>query len=407
VAGAGLGGAAGKALQNIGEKYLLGENKTRKDVYLDPLISGSESAAGEAASQSIGPALQAASQTKAGQAVGGLLSKIGDKIGSGAAKVGEMFTGVPEQEIKTYAKNADEIKAMAANSNNDTHEAANQMREKFEKSIQGTKNQMNNKIQSTLEASDKTVDPTKITDALEKFKGTIDKDLYPEQVSQVQDLLDKVSTKIKNGQMSVQDANNVKRFLQDKASSAYRSPGQTGSLGTESANAAKNAAATTRKIVNDAEPSIAAANSKLAELHDIQDNMNMNLISSGKPEAALLSAGNGGNARNVSALKQLGESTGIDMLSDAQKLSAMRTFGSPKLMPADSTGKAVGRMGLGAGLGYLVGHAPGLVIGSALTSPAALRTAIDAGQMGGGLLKQVLQSPQGQRLLIQSYINKP
>lgn len=49
--GAGLGAAAGKSLQNIGEKYLLDEDKSRSDIYLDPIKSGLEGATAEGAGQ--------------------------------------------------------------------------------------------------------------------------------------------------------------------------------------------------------------------------------------------------------------------------------------------------------------------------------------------------------------------
>lgn len=383
IAGAAGGAAIGKALQTPLEGLLLGEEKTRGEIYGGPIKEAAGGAAAEIGSQAAGKAMGLISKSKAGQFVG-------SKIGKGLAKVGEAFTGVPENEIKTYAAHADEIKAMAKSSDNSTAEAADQLRSKFADSIDATRKQMNEQISSSLSGSTKLVESKPIIESLNSAKANINPKLYPEQTSQIDDLIEKVSSLAnKDGKLTVKSAHEIKTFLQDEASAAYRYPGQS-TLGTQSANAAKRAAATARNIVNEAEPSVLQANSKLAELHDIEDTMNSNLVREGKPEAGLLAAGSGGNPRSAKSLQRLGEATGSDMLSDAEKLAAMRTFGSPKLMAVDTTGKAAGRMGLAAGLGYLAGHAPGAVAATALTSPAALRTAIDTGR----LTKAMLQNPR-------------
>jgi len=380
VGGAGLGGAAGTALKNFGEK-LLGEDKTREQIYGDPLKAGVEGATAEMGGQVIGAGAKAAASTKAGQKVLGLLGK-------GAAKVGETFSGVPEKEIMTYANHADEIKEMAKASDNSTAEAADQMRAKFMDQIQGTKSAMNKQISDALESSTKSVDSAPILKALEDSKTSINPKLNPEGHEAIDSLIKRISSlSDEKGALSIKDANDIKRYLQDQASSAYYGSGQIFSGGTEAANAAKAGARAARSLVNEAEPAIAQANNKLAELHDVMDDLNKNMISEGKPEAALLSAGSGGNPRNAKNLTRLGELTGNDMTGDAEKLSAMRTFGSPKLIAQDSTGKAAGRMGLAGGLGFLAGHAPGAVAAAFLTSPAAVKTAIDAGKLTRGMLK--------------------
>lgn len=58
IAGAGLGAGAGKALQNLGERYLLGEEKTREDIYAKPALATLEGATAEMGGQLIGPALK-------------------------------------------------------------------------------------------------------------------------------------------------------------------------------------------------------------------------------------------------------------------------------------------------------------------------------------------------------------
>lgn len=58
-AGAGLGGAAGTALKNLGEKYILGKDKSRAEIYGDPLKAIPESAAAEMGGQVLGAGIKA------------------------------------------------------------------------------------------------------------------------------------------------------------------------------------------------------------------------------------------------------------------------------------------------------------------------------------------------------------
>lgn len=407
VAGAGLGAAAGKALQNIGEKYLLGDEKSRSQIYLDPVKEGVGGATAEMGGQVLGKGLEAAANTP-------IVQKGMQKVGNGLAKVGELFSGTPEAEIKTYAKHADEIKSMAKNSDNSTAEAADQLRSKWAQKIQETRQNLNKMISDALKGNETRIDAKPVIDALEQSKQGIDADLYPEQINQIDNIITSVKTKVTPaGRMSIQDANAVKGFLQDKASSAYRMNGDIFNVGTEAAKGAKAGGATTRKLVNAAEPQIAQANKELANLHDLEDNMNLNLIREGKPEASILAAGSGGNARNAKALQELGEATGQDMLGDAQKLAAMRTFGSPKLMAQGSTGKTATHLLSGAGIGGLVGYEAGgkegaiigAGIGGALTSPMALRAAIDTGRIGVNHLQALAKSPAGRELMAKAGIN--
>jgi len=380
VGGAGLGAAAGKSLQTLGEKYLLGEDVDREKLYAGPVEEGLLGATGEGAGKLIGKGLTAAAESPLGKKALGLIGKV-------ASKVGEAFTGVSEKEIQTYAKNADKIKNMAKASDSNVAEAADQIRSKFADSIDATRKKMNEKISGSLANSKKFIKSEKILGALDEYKSGIDADLYPEALEEIDGLIAKVSklTDAK-GNIPISRANALKKYLQDEASIAYRNPGQ-GKIGTEAANAAKAAAAEARGLINKQAPSIAAANKKLAELHDIEDILNVNLIREGKPEAGLLAAGSGGNLRNAKNLTDLGKLTGTDMLGEAENLAAMRTFGSPKLIAADVTGKSAARMGLAAALGYVVGNVPGAAVATALTSPAALKAAIDAGQLSAKILK--------------------
>lgn len=368
VTGAGLGAAGGEALKQIGEKYLLDEEakplaERAKDITQQGLIG--------------------ASGEMGGQIIGEVLPMIGRGLKKAGTKISEALTGIPEQEIKTYAKNADKIKEMAKASDNSTIEAADQIRLKYAKDIKSTKDELNNTISEALKNSKKTIDSSSILDSLESYKSKINEKLYPEQVGQIDDLVSKINSIAKDGKMSTYEAHQVKQFLQDKASSAYSNPGEIFSIGTEAAKAAKDAAAKARILINTIEPDIAKANNQLSKLHSIEDSMNTNVLKVGKPESALIAAGSGGNLRNARALEKLGEMTNTPMLEEAQNLAAMRSFGSPKLMAADVTGKAAARLAAGTGLGFFKGGPLGALIGGAATSPAALRYGIDLGRFAG------------------------
>jgi hypothetical protein len=207
----------------------------------------------------------------------------------------------------------------------------------------------------------------------------------------------------------VSTAHDVKQFLQDEATSAYRNPGES-SLGTKAANAAKSAAAKARLLVNQAEPQVARANDELANLHDIEDTMNSSLITEGKSEHGLVSAGSDGNERNALALKKLGSATGTNMIGEAEKLAAMKQFGSPKLMANMAGAHSIGRIGLGGLIGGAVGQhegegfIPGALMGAALTSPAAIKVAIDSGILTKDAVGKLISSPSGRNLLTQGLL---
>jgi hypothetical protein len=381
VAGAGAGAALGKSAENLGEG-LLGDNVSRSDLYAGPALEGIRGAGGEAGGQLAGKALGAAAQLP-------VVQKTMSGIRNAAGKVGELLSGVPQKEIETYAKNADAVKDMAKASDSDTYEASKAVREKINSDIQATKDQLNTQISSALKGSDKQIPVQPIIDSLEKGKAGINPKLYPEQIDQISELQSKVASLAKDGNISADEAHQVKQFLQSKADSAYQKTGQVFSLGSESAKVAKSGAATARSLVNEAEPAVASANNQLSELHDIEESMNSNMLRNDKSEAPLLGAGSGGNPRNADALERLGKFTGTDVAGEADKLAAMRTFGSPKLMAQGTTGKVVGHAIAGAGLGYLIDGQKGAVIGGLFSSPAALKVAIDSGL----ITKEALSNP--------------
>ena len=273
---AGLGYAGGESLKNVVNKAM-GDDVTRDDVYRKPAEGLLKGATYEMGGQVVGKAADSLAKSKFGKWAGGL-------IGGGAKKVGSALTGVPEKEIGTYANHADEVNAMSKASGHDASVAADTIRKDFDSSIQGTRAGLNKNIGDALEGNTEIVNGNKVIESLKDARAKIDPDLYPEQLKQVDDLAAKVLKKMdQDGNMFAQDAHTVKQFLQDKAKTAYGQTGDMFPVGKEAARAAKGGAATARGLVNESIPAVNAANSKLAELHEIDKLMNSNLIAGGKP----------------------------------------------------------------------------------------------------------------------------
>ncbi len=407
VGGAGLGDAAGESLKNLGEKYILGKDKSRSEVYGNPAKGLAEGAAQEAGGQLIGAGVQ-----KAGQMINEspTAQKALSYVGKGASKVGSALTGVPQKEIETYAQHADEINNMAKESDNNTFQAANNLRDKWADEIQGVKKDLNGQISSALEKhGSEAISQNPILEALQAQKARLNPKLDPEQINQIGALESKVqSLADEQGNISLKEAHELKNHLQEIAAPAY-GQGQIFQSGKSTQQAAKAGARATRGLINDSAPEIAHANNQLAELHDIEDSMNKNILKPNAPEASILAAGNEGNLRNAEGLKRLSQMTGSDMNADAAKLGAMRTFGNPSLLPIDTTGKASTRVGLGTAMGGLIGHetgvgiGPGAFVGAAMTSPKTLKTVIDAGLLTKQAGQQILENPQAAGLILRKF----
>jgi hypothetical protein len=103
----------------------------------------------------------------------------------------------------------------------------------------------------------------------------------------------------------------------------------------------------------------------------------------------LFAAGSGANPRNAATLRELEKASGVPVMQRAKDLATAKTFANPGLTPSDYTGKVVGRMALGAGIGYGIDGGEGAAIGGALASPFALKYGINAMNLGRDLVKHV------------------
>lgn len=213
--------------------------------------------------------------------------------------------------------------------------------------------------------------------------------------------------------VGAKDLNRIKNYLQGEADGAYSVPGEIFNPSSPKARAAQKAAADARLALNDAHPDIAAANGKLSELHEIEDLLNKNMLAEGKSHSGLLAAGNGGNQQNEIILKRLDKLVGTNLSGDAQNLAAMRTFGSPRLAPISSAGTtSTSRSMIGPGVGYAAGHflggEPGgyigAMVGGAATSPAVLKTAINAGLVAKDVAGNIITTDLGRSAMGQGLL---
>lgn len=324
-----------------------------------------------------------------GSYLGQKASKLGNALGTGASKIGELMTGVPAQDIRTYAAHAPEINQMMKEAGGSIPEAADLVRNKYQSAIKQTKNNADFQISQALEnaPTHKTVELSPVMDQLNQVRSRLHPELEQEDISQIDKLADRLNNVAdEQGRVSPSDLADITHFLQKKGKPAFPS-GDIFQNASDAEQAAKRGSAQARQMRNENIPGISQPYQTLENLRGIEDTLNKNIINPETPEGALIAAGSGTNERNTALLKKLGDITGRDMLSDAQKLAAAKRFTNPSFSPIDATGKSVYRVGaggaLGAGAAHVMGLDPkfGFMAGAALTSPAALKAAIDAGRI--------------------------
>lgn len=309
------------------------------------------------------------------------------------SKVGEALTGVPKQEIKTYIQRLDDVNNLIAKHGEDVAGAADAIRETYGSNIQTVRRTMNDQISSALKkaAPDQTIDIAPILQKLEDAKARINPKLKPEAIGEINDISRRIGdVSGPEGKVSAGELFQVQDFLRDQSAGAYQKNGQIFMPKNSdiTLQAAKSASAVTRKILNATSPEIAQANNKLSLLHSVEQDMNKNLIAAGKPENALIQAGASVGNRNRKNLERLENITGTPMIQQAEDLSAMKAFSSPKIYNPQAS-----KSFIATGTGYLIGHAPGAFIAGAMTSPAALKAAINTGAVSGEAIQKLLGYP--------------
>lgn len=335
---------------------------------------------------------------------------IGGAIKAGSKKVASALTGVSEKEISTYASRADEVKKLIQSSGGDISAAADDVRRTMTRDIQVTRQKLGNQIGQALDDpkyAGTAVDGAPILKALDDQIASVGKTtarFRPDEINELKNVRDLVAGSLdQKGQVGLRTLSEIKEELQIIAKPSYNNGALIFPKGDLAARGAKGAAGEARRLLNAAAPEIQQANNQLSRLHKIEEVMNKNLIREGKPEAALLAAGSGSNPRNARILSGLDQITGGNAVRGAENLAAARSFNNTQLLPVDTTGKAVGRMLAGGGVGSILGGPIGTAIGTAATSPAALKRGLDVARFasriaratGRGISGALPQTPAG------------
>lgn len=291
-----------------------------------------------------------------------------DAIGSAASRVGEEVTGINKELIKNYLDKTDEINKAISEYGSDPAAHASDIRTNFNNVINQARTVINNQISRHLNDfsnAEPTVPTQSITERLLTDYTRPNEILDPESRASIKGMMDKLDALTdENGDISVKDLYDFKKYAQKEGASAYNDLGDLIPGKEPIAMAAKNAAAVARdKLINYGPPAISVAEDTLSDIHKVQDTMNKNLF---KPESAMNSLYNAGanpGGMEARTLKRLSNITGYDFLQDAKDYATVRQFSSTGLAPVDATGKSVARQLLVRGVGNTIGSAVGIPAG--------------------------------------------
>lgn len=320
---------------------------------------------------------------KGAKAAASQAGQVGAKVGAKAVqKGGAALTGVPEEVVRTYMNKTKKINKIIGETGGDITVAADDFRQGLQDALRQTKSKYNKALGNAIDkAPANSFSSSKpIEDAILKVRKTLDPALEADSIKEVDELIDMIKTK--GGKVNAKDANKIKRIFQDYGKRTYAKDGKMFASSSEAAErAAKEAASEARKIESKLAPGAAKANAKLSELRNYEKNINKNLIAPGKPDASITAAGSGANRRNLEALQKAEDLTGYRAVEGAEDLAAAKVFGNTPILPMDATGKSATRVAAG----YLLGGPAG----AAMTSPLALKAAINAGDISVDLVRKL------------------
>lgn len=356
--------------------------------------------------------------TGIGEKAGLIASKIGKIPGKIGTKVASTLTGAPEADIANYASRTGEVNKLLKDSGGDLTDAADKVREGFQGAIRSKKDELRKTVETALSKlpDEKSIDVTSVVDHLEKKMAQLKGQGSMEQVGEMKSLLDKIkgiggdssasaaiTGENQSYKVTPKELFGLKNYFQDVASPSYMQGGQIFNRGNASQNAAKSAGAETRKLLNTASDDVASANNQLSQMHTYEKNVNKNMLAPGKSDSALMAAGSGNNPRNSKMLQKMGDMTGYPIAQKAKDLSTARTFANPGLLPMDHTGKAFARQAAAGLLGEgMFGHG-GAMIAMGLSSPAALKAAINTGKISMDVFRKLTG---GAKIMSEAMLNK-
>jgi hypothetical protein len=335
---------------------------------------------------------------------------VGKALGYAGRKIGQAVSGVDENIIRNYAERTDEVNHLIKQSGGDVTAAADIVRTELSEGIQRTKSSLNAQISRTLQGAspDKSISIQPIIEKLEAAKSRLNPNFKGGAISEIDDMIASIRNEAPDGLANVSSLYQIKQFLNEGSASAYNKGGQIFTRAGEAARAAKDASRDARDALRPVAGAISDADSQLSRLHSIERRLNKNLLAAGKPDAALLAAGSGGNPRNAATLRELERISGVPVSQRAKDLATAKTFANPSILPTDYTGKAVARQVGGALLGTAVGGPVGGVVGGALASPMAVKLGVNALNVGSGIAsrlpnfdKMVRENPVAAQTIVQ------
>lgn len=321
------------------------------------------------------------------------VAQIAPGIANKTAGAAEFFTGVPKESWKNYITRNKEVKDLEKTFGPQVQDAADSMREGWNRAIGDRKSQLGLEIeQAVLNAPRKPNIPAEpILLELNNAKMGLNPNI-PEHLSairEIDDHINVVKALAPEGKLTARDAFDLQKTLQGRGRRAYSVNGALFNPAPQSATAARDAARVTRQFVNKAMPGVAKANEAFTALHDIDDLVRASLITPGKSNAGLMGAVGKTQNQDTVALRELGDWLDKDLLTETRDFATYKHMQGLGADASDKTGKAVYRamMGglVGAGGGYAssddakIGLIAGGLAGSLGTNPKLWRAAMDAG----------------------------
>jgi len=365
------------------------------DMILDPTNIIPLSAAGKVAKGAsrvtgLTPKVQALSEL-AGKGV----DKAIDKVSHVPKVVASKLSNVPLESIEQYSKHMPEMNATIGELGSDAGNwaaHADEMKVRWNKAVQGKKRELGNNIRKDLKQYDGFDMRGKVESLYhesEDLLAGVNPNISTETVRYVRGVQKKFEGLLEQKWVSPVEYHDLKLELQDLSRTAYLKDGQFMTSPKKGAEIVSRLGRQARKDLEYLAPEQASANKALSRLHEIEKKMNKNLFKENGVDSGILGAGRNLNGRNVKTLSELGEFAGYDFLDDAKKYAATKDFSSPGYLPNWTTGKSLTAM-IPSALAYLYGgQAAGLTVG-AMTSPLALKTAMNTGRLSKDVVKGML-----------------
>lgn len=411
-----LGAGLGKSAEQIANRYLYDEFPSRSELYTAPINEMAGAAIGEGVVPAAGEAIKYA----------------GKKVGGGLASVASSFSKIPKKVLNVYAQRADEIAPLGSlQEGTAIQDATDDLRKNAQVSITDFKNDSNQEIRYLLgEKGDKLINVKQIIDIGNDEIKKLDPRIYEhkKQIDNIQSMVGQVKKLLVDKRkftMKAVDLQNIKEVLQD--ASQYDELGNVLQKKDFSHSAFSRMASRARKEVGTAIPEIKSINYNLAQLHNINKNINKNLISPEKTAASVMGVGSGENQQAVKQMQKLERITGFPYVKQAENITAASYMNNAPVLPRQQTGATLAPVLLGmealreAGQENL-GAAAAAAGGAMLGSPLAIKTGIDIGRavakpiqaipqsvidLGGQMTKRALQMGMPPFLIDKEVQNHP